>query len=427
MAFSRAQATDPECAQAWLGQGLLALSLGENQEAGLLFEHAFEIADGAVPLARRLYAFQTLDQLESGRLSEDVVNLVQPLFALEQVRSQSAPDSAVDHLSALFHERAGHYETARDLLTSACVSAEQDYEESESVTALTRFAQGKADLGRVLLSLTDYDSAIESAETALQLAADDDEDGGQPSMVDPVARRKCRLSAHLTAGLASYRKGEMDDALGRFRSALEESEGSADVVCLLAQVLWAKGGQDERTITTEQLFECVNRASDHLQSILLLGVIATLNDQEETLDAVLGDLQGYRADNKFSPEQRQRIQEFLVTASSLAPSSSSTVGQTEDGISPALAETKTSIMLSPYASYGWTQLASLCEEDHFAYPAEMALKTAQRAVPPRGSLAPSMLAEAYSATGRVKDAQTAIVVAPWSRAGWNSFAEVLAS
>ena len=45
-AFSKAQSTDPEYAQAWVGQGLLALLLGELKDAQELFEHAFQISTG---------------------------------------------------------------------------------------------------------------------------------------------------------------------------------------------------------------------------------------------------------------------------------------------------------------------------------------------------------------------------------------------
>lgn len=43
--FSRAQSTDPEYALAWVGQGVLAEILGDEEEAQGLFQHAFDIAD----------------------------------------------------------------------------------------------------------------------------------------------------------------------------------------------------------------------------------------------------------------------------------------------------------------------------------------------------------------------------------------------
>lgn len=39
----------------------------------------------------------------------------------------------------------------------------------------------------------------------------------------------------------------MDNAIDMFRDALQEADNAPEVVCLLAQVLWAKGGDEERT------------------------------------------------------------------------------------------------------------------------------------------------------------------------------------
>lgn len=413
-AFSRAQATDPEYPQAWLGQGLLAKVMGEEEESRLLVTHAFEIADGSFPLARSQYAFTMFDQLLAGRANADITSLIQPLFALHQLRSQSRLDTAIEHISALFSERARDYSAASNDLAALCDSAEQEYEVSESLSSLTRFAQGKADLARTLLAARQYEDAAESAETALQLSATDD-GTDEPSIADPVARQKCRLGAHVTAGLAHYYTGSMDDALNMFNNALDESEGSADVVDLLAQVLWAKGGQPERSVATQQLLDVVASEPNHISSILLLGVIAMLESDQTTLDTVLSKLERHRVTADLNNDQRRRTQALLLAIAACND------GQ---GSSHAIRESKMSIMQCPAQPHGWTQLATFCDE---AYLAEMALKAAQHAVPPRGALGPEMLAETYAGTNRAADMQSAIMVAPWVTSGWNGLAEIFSA
>ncbi|KAI9791465.1 MAG: Superkiller protein 3 [Peltula sp. TS41687] len=412
--FGRAQAIDPDYAPAWLGQGLLALSLGETTEAQLLFTHAFEISDSFLPTLWRQYPVTTFDQFSLGHIPSEITNLIQPLFALYQLAFRTLPDPAIQHLSGLYHERVGDYAAAIDLFTVACESAEQEYEVSESASSLARFAEGKADLARVQLASDDFAAAIESAETALQLS--DFDSGDEPSISDPAARRRCRLSAHLTAGLASFQDHDMDKALEMFRSALEESESNVDVVCLLAQVLWAKGGDKEREVATEQLLDCVEKNPNHLSSTVLLGVIAALENDQETLHAVAGDLRAVRTSDELSIEQRQTVERLLNAIATLA------LEDGEDEVKRT-AEAKRSIMLSPYHPHGWSQLATVCED---SYPARMALKAAQGAVSlGGGALGLQDLAKAFAATWTIGDMQRAIMVAPWLTVGWQGLGEVI--
>ena len=106
---------------------------------------------------------------------------------------------------------------------------------SESSSSLVRFALANADIARVHLANHEYEQAVEKAELALTLSGDDSLATPDPSMVTSL-----RLSAHLTAGLSYYYLKSMDQAIDMFRDALHEAENDPEVVCLLAQVLWAK-------------------------------------------------------------------------------------------------------------------------------------------------------------------------------------------
>lgn len=403
-AFTRAQSTDPDYAHAWLGQGLLALLVNDVKEAHMLFTHAFEIADSTSSLIKRHYALSTFDlMLSSPIASNSIHNLVQPLFALKQLGAQNLADLPYQHLAALFAERIGNYTDALDTLSSICSDVEAEYEVSESASSVARFAQSKGDIARIQLASHEYGPAAENAETALDLSADE-----EGAFLDSGARRNCRLSAHLTAGLAHYHLGAMDQAVEMFQAALEESDSAPDIVCLLAQVLWAKGGEQHRRIARDQLIDCVEKNTGHVEAITLLGVIALLDKDTETIEAVTSDLHALRAKGDISLHQQRQLEKLLAAVAAL-------------GYGPVAKdlgmrhEVTNNIVLSPSKPHGWSELASLSEA---TFPADMALLTATRSVPPRGSLGAQDLCEAYVGTGRLADAQRAIAVAPWTKFGW---------
>ena len=404
-AFARAQSVDPTYAHAWLGQGLLAHLLGEAKEAQNLYAHAFEISGSASHIAKRQYASSMFGQLVSAPISaNNVTSVLQPLFALQQLRCQVSVEAPYEHLSSLFSERIGSFRDTISSLESVCSAVESEYEVSESTSALLKFAQAKADLARAQLAGHDYTLAAESAETALDLS------GEETETHDPIAHRKCRLSAHLTAGLAYYHDGSMDPAIDMLRTALEETDGDPDIVCLLAQVLWAKGGEQERNVAREQLFDCVEKRSGHINAINLLGVIAVLDDDQATVDAVTADLQALRTQDSIDTQQQRKVGEVLAAIA--------TLGSTEGGQHSAeVSEATTAVMLAPSEPHGWSQLANLTEE---AYPADMDLLTALKAVPPRGLLDAEDLCEAYAGTNRIADAQRAVAIAPWMVCGWEA-------
>ena len=406
-AFARAQSADPECTHAWVGQGILALLLGEIEEAQSLFTHAFEIADSSSIITKQLYASSTFDHLLTQTSENPATDILQPLFALEQLRSQITADTVFGHLQALFLQRVSATLEAIERLESVCEGVEAEYELSESPLSLARFAQAKADLARAYLADENFTTAAETAEISLDLSSDH-----ETSWPDLEARRKHRLSAHLTAGLAYYYSQKMDLAIAMFRTALEETDGSPDAVCVLAQVLWAKGGVEERNVARDQLFYCAEKHPSHASTIMLLAVITMLDNDQDTLEAVAADLHDLRTRSDIDWQQQSRIGHLLAA---LATSTATS----ENRNSAEIAKAQATVMLAPSKPYGWSQLAELSEE---TYPTEMALLTAKGAVPPKGPLNAEDLSKAFAGTARPADAQRAIMVAPWLTDGWERLA-----
>ena len=401
-AFTRAQSADPDYAQPWLGQGLLAAKSVDHNNALHLFTHAFEIADSSNALIKQQYATAIFDHVVSGREITNTSDLLHALLALHQIRSQLPRDLASQHLSSLFAERVGDFDDAVPTLESVCSRLETEYETSESALALTRFAQSRADLARVQLAKQDFVLAAENAEVALDLSADE----GSANK----CFKRIRLSAHMTAGLAYYYQGMMDQSIDMFKDALSETRGNPNTICLLAQVLWAKGGDIERGVAREQLLYCIEQHPEHVGATMLLGCIAILDDDINTLEIVTADLEGLRTSDRLSIRERDKIEHLLATIATVHPTS-------DDQAVSEISQINTAIMLAPSQSYGWSQLARFAHE---SFPAEIAVLTAVKAAPPRGSLEAQDLCRAYAGTGRLDDAQRAIMIAPFMQDGWEA-------
>ncbi|KAJ2981701.1 hypothetical protein NUW58_g6621 [Xylaria curta] len=409
-AFTRAQSNDPDYAHAWVGQGFVALLYGDAREARGLFTHAMDISESSLLITRRQYPKSVFDHVLTMPTHANIVTLIQPLFALTQLKRLRPQDLAYQHLWALFEERTGDSPSAIATLEAACEQLETNYEATESADALARFALGKTDLARSYLASGDNAAAIECGELALELSSDD-----SAKELTAEQRRKARLSAHLTVGLAQYFSGQPDVAVGYFETALEESSNDPHAVCLLAQVLWATGTEDARERARTVLFEVIEKDASHVQSVVLLGIIALLDADDESLEAVVSELHTLRTSDKATDAEHSQIGEVFRAVAALNEHS------TEEDV---LTQVQNDVMLYPHLPYGWSQLAEISGEE---YPADMALNVALKSIPPRGELGAVDLADAYAGTGSVAHAQAAIFIAPWTRSGWESLGNAVAS
>jgi superkiller protein 3 len=414
-AFSRAQSADPDYSHAWVGEGIVALLYGKVKEALLHFTHAFEISDMSTTIVKKEFALYAFDSISSKIASSDLLS-IQPLLALRQLRTLGSSNAPYDHLAALYHERVGDYTAAVTNLVEVCNTLEAAYEETEDPETLVKFIQAKTDLARNYLATSSYEDAASEAETALDLIPEDEDSKFSASL-----RRKILVSGRLTIGLSKYYLQDMDGALVAFRAALEETKASPDILCSLAEVLWAKGGTAERGVAKEQLFDSINHAGDsaHVGSVVLLGAMVAIEGDTELMDAVIDELEPLRTRDKITPTDLARVEKVLETMRDLSLSNAAS----------ALGQVQKSIMLAPYGSHGWTRLAGHTaqdnDEDASNQAAAMALRAAQRHIPPRGPVTPVQLADAFAGTSKAGDAQRAIMVAPYSAAGWVSLAEAI--
>lgn len=413
-AFGRAQAQDPDYALAWVGVGLVALLGGKVNDAFAHFTHAFELSDSSLLLTKRQYAVSAFDFLVSSPSSSStIVNLIQPLFALQQLNRQTPSDLSHKHLAALFLERVGNYDASVVALQAVSDAAEQDYEKSEALPALARIVQAKGDLARTQLALGSNDIAVEEAETALDLLGELEGDANQ-SVLSVEQLDKIRLSARLTAGLAHYFNGALDAALPYFRTSLEATGSHPDIICLLAEVLWAKGGDNEKQVAREQLFTAAEKHESHVGILTLIGAMTVLDDDLETMEPIKDDLDRLRTDKKLTDDQLARVEKILEA-----------ISVSLGGAEQELDEARRSVMLAPWKHTGWSELADAAGGNVFA--STLAKETARRNAPPHGTLSAIGLAGAMAVTGEASDAQRAIVLAPWAKSGWSGLVECVKS
>ncbi|RAR09629.1 tpr-like protein [Stemphylium lycopersici] len=413
-AFSRAQSQDPDYSLAWVGEGIIALLTGDANEAFSHFTHAFELSESSLLLTKRQYAVSAFDFLVSSRTSShDITNLIQPLFALQQLNMQVPYDIPHKHLAALFLERVGNHDAAVAALDMVNEIVEEEYEKTESLTSLARVAQAKTDLARNLLAIGSNDTAVEEAETALDLLSELAGDAKQ-SALSREQLTKTKLSARLTAGLAHYFSGYFDAAIPYFRKSLEATSSNPDIICILAEVLWAKGGEKEKQVARDQLFTAIEKHEGHVGLLTLIGAMTVVDEDLETMEAIKDDLDRMRTNKQLNDEQLARV-EKVVEAISICLG-----GEEQD-----LNEARRSVMLAPYKHTGWAELADATGGNVFA--STLARETAMRNTPPKGRLGAVGLVCAMSGTGDVGDAQRAIMLAPWRRGGWSGLAECVQS
>lgn len=413
--FTRAQSTDPDCAHAWLGQGFIALLSHKDikaafREAGDLFTHAMEISESSSMVSRQQYSLATFDQVLAASSNFSVTSLIQAIFALGQLRALEPKNLAYGHLCTLFLERICDSEKSVPILEDACSKLEAEYEVTKSAESFKRFVLAKTDIARAYLATSLHDQAVECGNTALELSSNDSD-----HKLTAEERKKARLSARLTVGLAHYYRQDEDEAIASFKSALHESDNNPDAACLLAQVSWAMGSEEDRTRARDLLFETVGEEPEHVQSVLLLGVIALLDQDEEILEATIETLEALRTNEQISAAEQFHIGEVLQAVAALS-------GEGAD--EKLLTQAQTDVMLYPQLPHGWTNLGDVADAEQ-VFAREMAVLVAMKAVPPKGDLVAEDLAGAHGFTGWATDAQAAIMFAPWLRDGWQGLGDAV--
>lgn len=287
-AFEKTQAIDPECVNAWLGQGIIESVKGQRDNADATFNQSFLISKGSDSLAKLVYGLSVLERAQSGSsLIKGYNHEVETgVLALQKYLMLSPKNDYGLTIQGMLLERESDFEYALKHIENHCQVLEEQYEKSESEQDLEKFCKAKTHLARLYLGNGDYEQAIEHAEFSDS------------------------LSATLTSGLGYYFLEKLDESIGCFKRALEMSDEDQDVVVLLAQVLWAQGGQEEKEVALDQLYNSVGTKGASLRITLLLGAIGLVDDSD-LIEAAREELEGLTIEDLKKDYDDNRVQEIL--------------------------------------------------------------------------------------------------------------------
>jgi superkiller protein 3 len=158
------------------------------------------------------------------------------------------------HLFGLVCERIGHKDLAITNIGEAISLLESDYEESEDPQIERHFAIAHTNIGRLRLSLGDYEAALESFGTVTGLLAE----------VKDNTAVVLLTQSYLGSGIAHHKSGALQEAVESFEQALSAAASNTQLrghaVVLLSQALWALGTEEGREAAKAQLLQrCVIR------------------------------------------------------------------------------------------------------------------------------------------------------------------------
>lgn len=394
LAIGRSLVIDPDFVPAWIGQGIISHTIGNATDAQKSFEHSFKISNGMSKLSKLYYSLTVFEQLKNNpNKAEFSQKLENAIFSLQKYLSLSPKSPLALTLMGLILERNVEFDHAIEQTTKICNIYEQDYEATEKQDILLKFVKVKAQLARLLLSAHRFDEAIEHAQFASDVSEDSAASGDELS----EELKQSRLSTFLTTGLAYYFLDDYGNSIESFKQALIESEEDQDVIVLLAQVLWAQGGADEKEVALEQLFGSIEKKGASCKLALTLGAIGVVYDNS-LIEAAHDELRSFAETTLAVEDSENHVPRMLAAMNR--------------SIDKDIREPwYRAAFYKPWAFDVWKHLEP-----------STALRLAQD-----GSMVSTVeLSDAYTAVkGGRNEASRAVFYAPWNSNAWVSLAKTL--
>ncbi|KAJ4000018.1 TPR-like protein [Lentinula boryana] len=308
-AFYRAQSADPDYTLAWFGQALIAITSGHLSGATSILEHAVGLTN-IVPEVDFQYAlrvfFRRKGKGKYQAFSSTTDDLLPVFFILDRHAKSQPNDPTALHLYALVCESLGQLELGIELITRAVALLEASYEQTEDTEIERQFTIAHSNIGRLKLSLTDYEGALESFETSLGLLS---EENDETVML-------LRVQGQIGSGIAHFKMGNLESALDFIESAVgsaadhELVRGEATV--MLAQTLWALGTSESKEQAKTLLLDCISADPENLIAINTLAAMGILTDDESLIDAALSEILALPLDRKHALDPQRDVDHLLI-------------------------------------------------------------------------------------------------------------------
>ncbi|KAM3963155.1 superkiller complex protein 3 [Aphomia sociella] len=273
--FWRGQSILPSHPQSWIGQGLIAEAIRE-EEAMDLFRHASRL--GYHPESALGYADWVCRTLRKNKYKEspeskyEIDGLYAIPYAIDLVEwfSSFEPDNACARtILGILQERNGLYRSAYNSYQKALDCADED---KKNITHLN--------LGRILLRLGKYDEAIKCYKAITEASLDS----------------TCGLA------LALFKKASYEESYSVYDTALhwlsnEDSE-KADLLVAMAGIMYMfKGLDDAKTIVFHSIQ--ISQKKPTAYSLFAICSLGLLHSDQSLSKLALNELLKYEKNNEF--------------------------------------------------------------------------------------------------------------------------------
>ncbi|KAI0093293.1 TPR-like protein [Irpex rosettiformis] len=404
-AFNRAQVLDPDYALAWVGQAVLAVTLGHRSEASALFEHAVGLTtivpEADIAYARRSFqAFNSVSQKHPTPLESFF-----PAFFVLGRYSQKRPDDATGlHLFGLVCERVGHLNLGITCIEKAVSLLEAAYEESEDPVLERQYTIAHINMARLRLSSTSYEEALDSYRTVIGLLG------------EPEDLSSCSLlaQAHLGSGLVHLKLGDAEAAIEAFETALEAAANDlplkGNAVVLLAQTLWSLDTEEAREAAKAHLLQSIESDPDNLIAVNTLAGMGIFTEDDSLLDAALSEILSLPIHERHERDPEREVSYLLIQHH-----------LSQSNVREAVAVAQSAVVHEPARSEGREELACLAMQQGEAVSAHAILQSSS--IESRNTLGLRAIMEARLGISSAKSsAAKAVFRTPWEQRNWQALA-----
>ncbi|KAJ3317460.1 Tetratricopeptide repeat protein 37 [Boothiomyces sp. JEL0866] len=245
--FAKCQSVDPEYSLGWLGQALIAETLGSEEFD--LFEHSFEL--GKVTNFEVMYNYARQCYIKPGQFQSAIIN---GAFALLKCVEKRYQDPTMLNLYGLLLEKLGQTEQAVEAFRSAI----NLMDENDSSRYLCM-----ENLARNLCASSNFEESVQIFKSV-------------------VAAPHRDAYSFVGYGISLFFNENYAESMSAFQSALDLCDGNSDtslfidISLYLTQVLFAIGSDDHIALAKQQLLQCFSHNPTAARPILNLCCLSVL-------------------------------------------------------------------------------------------------------------------------------------------------------
>ncbi|XP_023171601.2 tetratricopeptide repeat protein 37 [Drosophila hydei] len=280
-AFKRAQQSSPIYPNAWIGQALVAETIGDQEEAFDLFRHCQQFEYH--PEAALGYAHWVCHVLSDPAMfnkphnKHAIENMYADVYALDAINwyvqnEESEASIASLTFQGFLYARKKLYKQAIISFTRACQQAEPGKDRDNLYT----------NLGYLYLKLGQPEQAV--------------------SAFDNVAHTSFKPITGLA--LAYYRCGQSPESYATYYNLLDsgvaqDDEKAASILVAMASLVYASQGE---TDTKTLLYQCILLKDKPIQALFSAYALGVLHRDNELINIIMPELQNYHFNEKFSAD-----------------------------------------------------------------------------------------------------------------------------